>query len=162
MLQNTPNWKCQRKNFETIAADANFAGFKSVYDTMKLFSNGMRGAMSSWSVFRRRRMLPEIPLIRVEEGRWSYTTLPPEATIRLCCTIYPWVWWTILEWWRSFCQAVCYVPSIRYASVKFQKSPSVHSWHPLSALDTSGCQQRYRLYNHSNSISTLTYCMQYA
>ena len=26
--------------------------------------------------FRRRRMLPEIPLIRVEEGRWSYTTLP--------------------------------------------------------------------------------------
>ena len=35
------------KNFETIAEDANFAGFKSVYDTMKLFSNGMRGAMSS-------------------------------------------------------------------------------------------------------------------
>ena len=36
-----------KKNFETIAEDANFAGFKSVYDTMKLFSNGMRGAMSS-------------------------------------------------------------------------------------------------------------------
>ena len=76
------------KTFETIAEDANFDGYKSVYDTMKLF-NG-EGSNVFLIGFRRRRMLPEIPLIR-GEGRWSYTTLPPEATIRVGCTIYPWV-----------------------------------------------------------------------